>query len=239
MPEAGDVQRQGSLMVELTTAHVADACARLGVAIRACPREVRPVVSGTRLCGRARPVQHFGSADIFFEVLNSAQAGEVLVIDNGGRVDEACVGDLVTLEVKHAGLAGIVIWGSHRDTAEIVSIDFPVFSVGANPVGPRRSDERAADAKVSALVGEAVVTADDFVIADDDGVLFIPSAEMARVTSTAELIQEAEAAQATAVRAGVTLRDQLQINSYSTRRQSDPEYTFRRHLKEIGGAIEE
>jgi regulator of RNase E activity RraA len=44
------------------------------------------------------------------------QHGDVLVVDNGGRLDEACVGDLVALEAKHAGVAGIAIWGLHRDT---------------------------------------------------------------------------------------------------------------------------
>jgi regulator of RNase E activity RraA len=41
----------------------------------------------------------------------------VLVVDNGGRLDEACAGDLVALEAQAAGLEGLVIWGLHRDTA--------------------------------------------------------------------------------------------------------------------------
>ena len=36
-----------------------------------------------------------------------------------------------------------------------------------------------------------------------------------------------------------TLRDQLQFSSYRAKRASDPSYTFRAHLREIGGAIEE
>lgn len=40
------------------------------------------------------------------------------MVDNGGRLDESCVDDLVVLEARAAGLEGLVIWGLHRDTAE-------------------------------------------------------------------------------------------------------------------------
>lgn len=53
--------------------------------------------------------------DTFLEAIDRSHAGEVLVIDNGGRLDEGCVGDLVVLEAKQVGLTGIVIWGSYRD----------------------------------------------------------------------------------------------------------------------------
>ena len=43
-----------------------------------------------------------------------AAPGDVLVVDNGGRLDEACVGDLVALEAQAAGVEGMVIWGLHR-----------------------------------------------------------------------------------------------------------------------------
>src|SRR5205823_14289002 len=62
-----------------------------------------------------------------------AAPGDVLVVDNGGRCDESCVGDLVVLEAQAAGLGGIVIWGLHRDTADIRAIGLPVFSLGAIP----------------------------------------------------------------------------------------------------------
>jgi regulator of RNase E activity RraA len=59
----------------------------------------------------------------------------VLVVDNGGLLDEACVGDLVALEAHAAGMEGMVIWGLHRDTADIRAIGLPVFSLGAIPTG--------------------------------------------------------------------------------------------------------
>jgi len=80
---------------ELTTAHLADACLRLSISVRCGPHSLRPVAPNLRAGGRACPVQHFGSVDVFLEALAEAAPGEVMVVDNAGRIDEACVGDLV------------------------------------------------------------------------------------------------------------------------------------------------
>src|SRR6266404_9506008 len=78
----------------LTTPHLADACLRVGAPVRCAPVGLRPIAPGMRCAGRARPARHVGSVDIFLEALSEAAPGEVLVVDNGGRLDEACVGDL-------------------------------------------------------------------------------------------------------------------------------------------------
>jgi regulator of RNase E activity RraA len=46
-------------------------------------------VAGQRVAGRVLPVRHYGSVDVFLEALGRAEAGDVLVVDNGGRLDEA------------------------------------------------------------------------------------------------------------------------------------------------------
>ncbi|MGC4937818.1 hypothetical protein [Kribbella sp. DT2] len=104
---------------ELTTAHVADACLRAKVTVRCVG--LTAALPG-RPAGRVLPARHVGSVDIFLEAFGQAEPGDVLVVDNGGRADEACVGDLVVLEAKTAGLAGLVVWGLHRDSADIRAI---------------------------------------------------------------------------------------------------------------------
>jgi 4-hydroxy-4-methyl-2-oxoglutarate aldolase len=79
---------------DLSTPLVADACVRCGVALRAADPGIGPVVTGQRVAGPVLPVRHYGSVDVFLEAFGRAEAGDVLVIDNGGRLDEACVGDL-------------------------------------------------------------------------------------------------------------------------------------------------
>src|SRR5687768_3797734 len=126
--------------VRVATAQIADACLRLGVPIRSFGGELRPLLPGNCVIGPARPVRHSGSVDVFLEAHEEAQPGDVLVIDNAGRLDEGCIGDLIVMEALAAGLAGITIWGCHRDTAILRSLELPIFSLGACPAGPQRLD---------------------------------------------------------------------------------------------------
>lgn len=225
--------------LDLITPHVADACMRLGIAVRCAPPGTVPLWSGTHLVGRVRPARHYGSVDVFLEAIERAKPGDVLVVDNGGRHDEACVGDLVTLEVSRAGLAGIVIWGLHRDTTELRTIRLPVFSQGALPVGPQRLDPRDPEALESATCGQHRVTAEDFVLGDDDGVLFIPLSRAADVAEVAATIRDTERSQAAKMHMGTTFRTQARLGEYLAARGSDPSFTFRQHLRAFGGEIEE
>jgi regulator of RNase E activity RraA len=221
----------------LTTAHLADACLRARVPLRCAL--LHAVVPGSRLAGRVAPARHAGSVDIFLEALEGTGPGDVLVVDNGGRLDEACVGDLVVLEAQAASLEGMVIWGLHRDTADIRAIGLPVFSLGAMPAGPQRLDARPPDALASAAVAQWTVTGADLVLGDDDGVLFVPAARAAELFTIAETIRDTERRQADQIRAGVSLRRQLQFDRYLARRDQVPSLSFREHLRSVGGAIEE
>ena len=223
----------------LTTAHVADACIRARVPVRCASALLRAVVPGSRLAGRVCPARHAGSVDAFLEALDTAAPGDVLVADNGGRQDEACAGDLVALEAQAAGMGGMVIWGLHRDTADIRAIGLPVFSLGAIPAGPQRLDTRPPDALASAAVGEWTVSGADLVLGDDDGVLFVPAARVAELFTIAEAIRDTERRQADHIRAGVSLRRQLRFDRYLARRDQTPSLTFRDYLRAVGGAIEE
>ncbi len=224
---------------ELSTPLVADACLRLEVPLRLAPPGIRALRPEHRVAGRVLPVRHYGSVDIFLEAIEAAEPGDVLAIDNAGRADEGCIGDLTALEAKASGLAGIVVWGVHRDTAELEQIDLPVFTYGTCPAGPRRLDAPDLDALVSARFGDCVVGRGDIVFGDRDGILFVPYARAEAVLAMARSIWQKEGEQAKAVQAGRTLREQLHFAEYRTRRAQDPSYTFRRHLRVLGGAIEE
>jgi 4-hydroxy-4-methyl-2-oxoglutarate aldolase len=234
-----DYQELQRRFLALTTAHLADACIRARVPVRCAPAGVHAVVPGSRLAGPVCPARHAGSVDIFLEAFEGAAPGEVLVADNSGRLDESCAGDLVVLEARAAGLEGIVIWGLHRDTADIRAIGWPVFSLGTIPAGPQRLDPRAPDALTSATVGDWTVDRQDLVLGDDDGVLFVPAARAGDVFALAETIRDTERRQAERLHAGISLRSQVQFDSYLAQRQRTPALSLRDHLRAVGGAIEE
>jgi regulator of RNase E activity RraA len=221
----------------LTTAHMADACIRAQIPVRCVA--LRPAVPGGRLAGRVCPVRHAGSVDAFLEAFETASPGDVLVVDNGGRLDEACVGDLIALEAQAAGLHGMVIWGLHRETADLQAIGLPVFSLGTIPTGPLRLDARHPDALESAVVGDWAVSRADLVFGDDDGVVFMTSDRAEETFTLAETIRDTERRQAGQIRAGVSLRRQVQFSAYLARREETPSLSFRDHLRAVGGAIEE
>lgn len=228
-----------AVFAELSTALLADAGLRADIPVRFPPPGIRSIFPRARFAGRALPARHSGSVDVFIEAIGHAQAGDVLVIDNGGRLDEGCIGDLTTLEAKAYNLGGVVVWGAHRDTEELIEIGFPLFSYGAHPSPPRVLEPQAPDAMEWARFGDRIITRADLVFADADGVIFAPADHIVELIEVALKIQAVERRQANGVRKGTTLHEQLNFAEYLVRRQADPAYTFRQHVREMGGAIEQ
>jgi regulator of RNase E activity RraA len=218
----------------LSTALVADAAIRLGLRARIAPNGIRPLAPGSKLAGPASPASLTGYADHVLESIYRSHAGDVLVLDDKGRTDEACFGDLAAYEARSQGLVGVVIWGCHRDSREVAEIGLPLFSYGAYPLGLQRTHPPVADPFARCRFGESTVERGDWVVADYDGVLFVSREEVDRVLSTAEEIQAAEQAQVAKIRSGTSLREQLQFDRYLEQKREEPSLTLGEHLKRIG-----
>jgi 4-hydroxy-4-methyl-2-oxoglutarate aldolase len=218
-----------------SSANLADACLKLGIAYH-CPAGLRPAVGGVRLAGPVLPVCHAGSVDVFLEAIEQSATGDILLVDNDGRRDEGCIGDLVTLEAERAGIAGIVIWGCHRDQLDIAEIGLPLFSLGNCPSGPRGPEGRTAAIGDARIDGFAA-TRGMLLVGDDDGVILV-SANGAAALTEAAAIRAVEQKQATRMRAGRSLRAQIGFANFLEARATDAALTLRDHLKRVGGAVE-
>lgn len=219
-------------------AAVADALVRLGRMPRIAPAALQRQAGSGAIVGPAVPCRHSGSVDVFLEAIQAAAPGSILVVDNAGRLNEGCIGDLTVAEARAAGIAGFVVDGCHRDTAELRRIGLSVWSRGSVPVGPVGGRSGPPDRLARARIGDVVVTPDDVVVADDDGILFLAATEVDEAFRIAAEIMATERAQAERIAGGTSLRDQLGFARYLERRAGEPGYDFRRHLRESGGAIE-
>jgi 4-hydroxy-4-methyl-2-oxoglutarate aldolase len=232
-----EIESRTDTLPNPSTALIADACQRLNIGLRVAPPGVKSSGPGHRLIGRALPLRFSGSIEIFLEAFDRAEHGDVLVVDNKGRLDEACLSALIAHEAMSAGVAGAVLWGAHRDSEPLNQLDFAVFSYGTFSRGPQQVRQPHPDSLVSARVGTAVVTNDDVVIADADGVIFVAASRLSQVLETARLIAAVERDRTARLRSGTSLRDQFDFSQFLALRREDPTYTLRRHLRGVGAEI--
>lgn len=232
-------------LADIATAQITDACIKEKVKYVCAPAGLSSVLSEHELkhtlCGSVVPVRHYGSVDVFLELIETTPKIEnsILVIDNNGRTDEACIGDLVALEAKHAGFAAILIWGLHRDTRDLRKIGLPVFSYGAYPSGPVRLDVRESDVFKSARFGDAVITNEHTAFIDQDGAIFVETKYVDQVIEVAKAIREREVKQANSAANGTSLRDQFRFDEFLKKRSNNSSLTFREHLRDVMSSIEE
>jgi regulator of RNase E activity RraA len=210
----------------LDSCAISDALDTLGLS--GATTGVRPLwESNTVVVGRARTVtagprpQDGAGQHIAAAAIEAAGDGIVLVIANEGRVDVSCFGGILTLAASRRGIHGVVIDGACRDIAESEELGFPVFGRAVVPVTARgRIVQLAMDEPVS--FAGVTVRPQDVVIADRNGVVFVPAEELDQVLSLAERIVAREAAMADAVRNGEPVTEVMHDSRFPTVKETTP-----------------
>ena len=95
--------------------------------------------------------------------------GRVLVVDGGGSLRHALIGDMIAARAAENGWAGVVIHGACRDVDVLAGIDFGVCALGAVPIKSVRRDEGQLNVPVT--IGGVVIRPGEFVYADNNGVI--------------------------------------------------------------------
>jgi RraA family protein len=155
---------------------VSNLCDSMGRTHNAAGGTLRPMHRGGILCGPALTV-HTAPGDnlLIHKAIDLAQAGDVIVVDGGGALDAALIGDIMTSYALTRGVAGFVIDGAVRDTEDLAARDLPVYARGVSPRGPTR--EGPGEINVAVSIGGTVVHPGDIVVGDADGLVFVPAAQ--------------------------------------------------------------
>lgn len=168
----------------------------------------RTVTAGPPESGR--PAQHIAAAAI-----EAAGDGDVVVIANGARVDVSCWGGILTLAADRQGIGGVVIDGACRDIAESEDLGFPVFGRAVVPVSARGRIVQLAMEEPVPFAGTTVHPG-DLVLADRNGVVFVPQQELTRVLDLAERIAAREEGMSGAVRSGQPVTEVMHDSRFPT-----------------------
>ncbi|WP_458094298.1 RraA family protein [Roseomonas sp. WA12] len=183
---------------DLPVANVSDVMSRM----TAGGARLRPmqapgaVLAGPALTVRTRP----GDNLMIHKAISLAQAGDVIVVDAGGDLTNALIGELMLAQMVRRGLAGVVINGAIRDSAAIRAQDFPVFAAGVTHRGPYK--DGPGEINVPVAIDGMVIAPGDLVLGDDDGLLCVPFEEAEAIHAAASAKHAAEEGQMANIAAG-------------------------------------
>ena len=198
----------------LDTPALSDALDRLGIDGQAVG--IMPLDRSFRLVGRAFTVRMLPrglSGKSVGDYIDSVGAGEVVVIDNGGRLDATVWGDILTVTADRDQIAGTVIDGVCRDAGRSLELGYPIYARG-NTMRTGKDRVSAEEYGCPVQLAGVRVEAGDWLRGDADGVVVIPASVVERVREVAEQIDAVEERIRDGVRAGGRLDDIRSSNAY-------------------------
>jgi regulator of RNase E activity RraA len=153
-------------------------------------------IAGTVVTVRTAP----GDNLAVHKAIDIARPGDVIVVDVGGDLKAAVMGELVARYAASRKVAAIVVDGVVRDRSTFSSGELPVFARGICHVGPGKVGP--GEIHGSVCVGGIVVSDGDLFVGDIDGVTFVPAARVEQSLSDAGAVLAKEAASRRAIEAG-------------------------------------
>jgi RraA family protein len=186
---------------KMVTPHLSDSMQRL----YAGGPQLRPMHNGAKLAGVAFTVRTApGDNLLVHRAIDTAQPGDVIVVDGGGFNDHALIGELMSARAEQRGLAGMVIWGAIRDSAELGQGSFPIFASGITHRGPYKNGP--GEINVPVLIGGTPVNPGDIIVGDADGLVAVPLDQAEAVLASAKAILAKEEASMKEIKAGTVDR---------------------------------
>jgi 4-hydroxy-4-methyl-2-oxoglutarate aldolase len=201
----------------MATTNISDALDKVGVRgtvvgigpMYDCPKVVgRAVTIKITAAGMIKAKHHLG-----VRAIDSAGAGDVIIIDNRGDLNNNCWGEILSMGAKMKGVSGVVVDGAARDIDACKEFGFPVYARGTIPLTARgRIMEESFNEVIR--IGDVQVRPGDIVMADVNGVVIIAHEKLDEVLSAAEEILQKEEAMVDELRKGVPILEVDQKYAY-------------------------
>jgi len=177
---------------DVATPHISDNMNRLCGVVGLSRYNGRGKLVGTAFTVKTRP----GDNLMVHKALDLAEPGDVIVVDGGGALENALVGELMMLYAQSRGIAGFVIEGAVRDVAAFVASAFPCYARGHDHRGPYK--DGPGEINVPVAIGGLVIEPGDIVVGDEDGLVALKPGEakplLAKARDWAAKEEEAKAA---------------------------------------------
>ncbi len=152
----------------VVVAHLSDCMNRLPGADGLNPMHKGGQMLGVALTVRVPP----GDNLMVHKAIDIAQPGDVIMVDAGGDLSQAIIGEIMSTLAAKRGLAGIVIDGAIRDSGALADAKFPVYARGVTHRGPYKNGPGEINVPVS--IGGMVVMPGDIIVGDEDGLVAVP-----------------------------------------------------------------
>ena len=179
-----DLARQ---FLDVPVANVSDCMSRM----TAGGARLRPMHAGGRMAGPALTIKtRPGDNLMIHKALQLAKPGDVIVVDGGGDLTNALVGEIMVGDAIKQGLGGFVMNGAIRDAGALRAGSFPVFAAGVTHRGPYKNGP--GEINVPIAIDGMVIEPGDLVIGDEDGLLCVPFDDVERLLAAARQKQVIE-----------------------------------------------
>jgi regulator of ribonuclease activity A len=142
-----------------------------GEALQSCDLQLRQFGGRRRFHGPIRTVACFEDNALVKKVLSEPGDGAVLVVDGGGSLHTALVGDLIAGLAQDNGWAGLVVNGAVRDTEALAGLDIGIKALGSNPRKSAKRERGQVDVEVR--FGGVSFRPGEHLYSDEDGVVVV------------------------------------------------------------------
>jgi len=186
---------------KMPVANVSDSMSRMtagGPTLR--PMHTSGGMAGVALTVRARP----GDNLMLHAAIDRAVAGDVIVVDAGGKLDNALMGELMLAYAIKKGVVGFVINGAIRDLDNFRETNLPTWAAGVTHRGPYK--DGPGEVNVPIAIDGMVIHPGDIIIGDSDGVLCVPIDEAETILKDTQAKSAGEIKQMAAIEAGTNDR---------------------------------